>query len=88
MPKPFPYANTGTAAWAIFRATWSGVPVSLEHMTLEHLTRGHAFTRAAREGTSAGFRRIRVSVRARISLSASADLLSSVLAVDWLACWD
>ena len=45
------------------------------------------FTRAAQEGTSAGFRRVRVSVCARISLSASADLLSSVFAINnRLAC--
>jgi len=44
------------------------------------------FTGAAQEGTSDGFRRVRVSVCARIALSASADLLSSVYAFDWLAC--
>jgi len=51
------------------------------------INRALRFTRAAQEGTSAGFRRVRVSVCARISLSASADLLSSVFAFfDRLAC--
>jgi hypothetical protein len=44
--------------------------------------RGPFFTGTAREGTSVGFCRMQVSICARISLSASADVLSSVI-----ACW-
>ena len=75
--------NAGNAARTTERVKCFRVPVSRDTGILRTW---NIFTRAAQEGTSVGFRRVRVSVCARISLLASADLLSSVFAFDWLAC--
>jgi hypothetical protein len=92
-------STLGREGFPRYHPTWLYSPLNADYHRLPPLTLGlrfglmgarsicAAFTRTAREGTSASIHCGQVSVGACLSLSTSADLLSSVHAFDWLACW-